>query len=145
MIHEGVIEVIDNVIATVTQPLTHEEEFPVSQEEKISRVVSKGSLDEVNKFFYRRGWANGTAVMPPTEEAVKEMLPGQTYLPDYVVAKIPPRNGKATVDRKRYKPVRLPVQAFALECPLRMFGHIPYTSSTLPIHQTSPTYCIWHI
>jgi len=38
-------------------------------------------------------------VMPPTEETVKEMLKGTDLTPDYIVAKLPPMQGKATVEK----------------------------------------------
>ena len=38
-------------------------------------------------------------VIPPTEEAVVEMLTGTDMAPDLVVAKLEPRLGKATVEK----------------------------------------------
>ncbi|MEM2342467.1 MAG: hypothetical protein QXI67_07590 [Candidatus Bathyarchaeia archaeon] len=38
-------------------------------------------------------------IIPPTEEAVNEMLKGTDLPPDYVVARIPPKMGKATVEK----------------------------------------------
>jgi hypothetical protein len=38
-------------------------------------------------------------IIPPTEEAVSEMLTGTDLTPDHVVATIPPMNGKATVEK----------------------------------------------
>ena len=38
-------------------------------------------------------------VMPPTEEAVREMLTGTDLPPDQVIARIPPMLGRATVEK----------------------------------------------
>jgi hypothetical protein len=94
-----VAEVIDDVVAALTKPLTAEEKSPVKKVEKTSRIVFKGNLQEVNTFFYKRGWIGGFPIIPPTEEAIAEMLTGTDLPPDHVVGKIPPRLGKATVEK----------------------------------------------
>jgi hypothetical protein len=96
----GVSAVMDDIIAALTRPLTAEEKSPQKQEvRKPSRIIFKGNLEEVNRFFYRRGWGDGLPVMPPTEETVTEMLTGTDLPVDYEVAKIIPRLGKATVEK----------------------------------------------
>lgn len=92
--------VMDDIIAALTQPLSDEEKSPKPKEvEKFSRIVFKDDLEEVNRFFYKRGWADGLPIVPPTEEAVEEMLKGTDLPRDYVVGKIMPRLGKATVEK----------------------------------------------
>ncbi len=91
---------MDDIIAALTRPLTAEEKPPRKKEaEKTSRIVFQGNLEEVNHFFYRKGWADGLPVIPPTEEAVAEMLTGTDLPADHIVAKIGPRLGRATVER----------------------------------------------
>jgi hypothetical protein len=92
--------VIDNIVAGVTKPLILEEESPPAKEvEKPARVVFKGDLQEIDTFFYRRGWTDGLPIMPPTEEAVREMLRGTDLPPDHLVTKMIPRMGKVTVEK----------------------------------------------
>jgi hypothetical protein len=99
-IEAGAIEVIDQIIDGLTMPLTEEEKSPKPKEvEKLSGIVFKGDLYEVNQFFYKRGWSDGLPLFPPTEEAVKEMLTGTDLPADHVVSKIIPRMGKATVEK----------------------------------------------
>ncbi len=99
-IEAGVDGAIDKVIAALTDPLTAEEKAPHSREpERQERIVFKGSLEEVNRFFYKRGWTDGLPVIPPTEEAVREMLSGTDLKPDELVATLVPRRGKATVEK----------------------------------------------
>jgi hypothetical protein len=99
-IEAGVSAVIDEIIATLTRPLTTEEKSPKPKKvEKPSRIVFKGNLQEINRFFYQRGWTDGLPIIPPTEEAVAEMLTGTDLPADHVVTKIIPRLGKATVEK----------------------------------------------
>lgn len=99
-IEAGVSAIVDDIVAGLTRPLTVEEQSPKPKEvEKPARIVFKGNLEEVNRFFYRRGWTDGLPVIPPTEEAVAEMLTGTDLPPDYLLGKIEPRFGKATVEK----------------------------------------------
>jgi hypothetical protein len=99
-IRAGVDSAMEDIIAALTKPLTEEEKSPKPKEvEKIQRLVFKGTLREVNSFFYRRGWTDGLPIFPPTEEELNEMLTGTDLAPDHVVAKIIPRLGKATVEK----------------------------------------------
>jgi hypothetical protein len=80
--------------------LTEEERSPKPKEpEKPQRLFFRGSLQEVNQFFYRRGWGDGLPIIPPTEEAVKEMLKGTDLPPDHLVTTLGPLRGKATVEK----------------------------------------------
>lgn len=99
-IEAGVSEAMDNIVAALTQPLTAEERSPKPKGiEKLPRIVFNGNLKEVNQFFYKRGWADGLPIIPPTEEAVEEMFTGTNLPADHVVGKIVPRLGKATVEK----------------------------------------------
>jgi len=99
IIPERVSAALDKIIMALTGPLTPEEINPPEPPVALPRIVAKGTLDEINAFYYKRGWALGMPVMPPTDEAVKEMLKGTDLAPDHVIAKIPPMNGKATVEK----------------------------------------------
>jgi hypothetical protein len=92
--------VMENLITALTKPLTPEESSPqIKESEKPASVVFKGNLEEVNLFFYKRGWTDGLPIIPPTEKAVTEMLTGTDLPHDHVVGKIEPRLGKATVEK----------------------------------------------
>lgn len=99
-IEEGISAVTDQVITALTKPLTAEEKSPGLKEvEKPSRIIFKGSLAEANIFAYKRGWTDGLPIIPPTEEAVAEMLTGTDLPADHLVATLGPRMGKATVEK----------------------------------------------
>jgi hypothetical protein len=99
-IEAAVAAVFDNVIAVLTRPLTAEEKSPQRREpENPPRLIFKGTLQEVNRFFYQRGWTDGLPIVPPTEEAVAEMLAGTDLPADALIEKLEPRRGKATVEK----------------------------------------------
>ena len=99
-IEAAITAVADDMVDALTRPLTAEEKSPKPREpENLARIVFKGSLEEVNRFFYKRGWTDGLPIIPPTEEAVAEMLTGTDLPADHLVAELEPRRGKATVEK----------------------------------------------
>jgi hypothetical protein len=98
-IEVGIAAVMEDVIHGLTEPRTPEEKSPTQQTGKTPRVALKGNLQEVNQFYYRKGWTDGLPIIPPTEEAVAEMLTGTDLPPDHIVANIIPRKGKATIEK----------------------------------------------
>ncbi|HJX12450.1 MAG TPA: hypothetical protein VJ377_02860 [Dehalococcoidales bacterium] len=99
-IEAAITAVADDMVAALTKPLTAGEKSPKRREpENPPRLAFKGSLEEVNRFFYQRGWTDGLPIIPPTEEAVAEMLTGTDLPADHLVAELEPRRGKATVER----------------------------------------------
>lgn len=90
---------LEGIISGLTAPLTTAETEVKKPAEPLPRIAYTGNLNEINEFFYKRGWAYGMPVMPPTEEAVQEMLKGTDLPADHLVAKIPPMMGKATVEK----------------------------------------------
>lgn len=120
---EGIDAALDRTIAALVQPLTAEE---VSPKPKIRtqnpRIVFRGNIQEVNRFFYKRGWGDGLALIPPTEDAVAEMLTGTDLPPEHIVGTLLPRLGKATVEKIAINavmagalPVHMPVLLACME------------------------------
>jgi hypothetical protein len=97
-ISNGVRLVIDDLVAAMTTPLTDDERSPAPREaERTDGIVFRGDLGEVQQFAYRRGWTDGLPIIPPTEEAVREMLAGTDLPPDHLVGRMVPRLGRVTV------------------------------------------------
>lgn len=96
-IDAGVDGAMKDIIDALTRPLTAEEKSPQVKAQKLPAVAFKGSYQEVNHYFYRKGWTDGMPIVPPTEAAVAEMLQGTDLPAGRVVAKLIPRLGKATV------------------------------------------------
>ncbi len=98
-IETGIAAAMENLVAALTRPRTGDEETPRQRNEKLPRIAFTGSYEDVNRYFYRKGWTDGLAIAPPTEKAVAEMMTGTDLPPDYVVARLIPRLGKATVEK----------------------------------------------
>jgi hypothetical protein len=88
-----------SLIEGLTKPLSPEEQQPTPASQAYATDTYSGTAEELNDLFYRNGWTNGTPITVPTREAVDEMLKGTDYPADYVVAKIPPMMGLATVEK----------------------------------------------
>ncbi len=95
----GVTLAADNVATALTAPLSPEEENPPQPDQSYSNCVISGSFSDINKEFYMHGWTNGAPIIPPTQEAVNEMLRGTDLPRDHIVAVLPPMLGKATVEK----------------------------------------------
>ena len=98
-IRKGIDEVLDDIIGALTNPLTEEEKSPKINTGTEPKIAFKGTYDQVNQFFYRKGWGDGLPVTPPSQARVDEMLKGTDLPPDHVVTKLIPRMGKATVEK----------------------------------------------
>jgi len=90
---------IDQIIEALTAPLTEDEAKKPEKPNDLAHGVFSGDLNTINDLFYRYGWTNGTPIIPPTREAVDAMLEGTDLPADYVVGRIPPMLGEATVEK----------------------------------------------
>lgn len=86
------------------------------------RFTFKGTVEDLNKFFFEKGWSLGLPIIPPTPERVAKMLKGTSHKPDEVVWIVPPRMGALTVELVAVhavmagcKPEYLPVILAAIE------------------------------
>ncbi|MBP1736377.1 MAG: hypothetical protein H6Q60_258 [Oscillospiraceae bacterium] len=95
---DKIAAMLESIVDALTVPLNEEEQNPQPPQD-YSEMTFTGTLEEINDCFYEHGWTNGTPVVPPTEEAVLEMLKGTDLPRDYVVAELPPMNGRATVEK----------------------------------------------
>jgi hypothetical protein len=98
-IRKGIDEVLDDIIGALTTPLTDEEKSPKVKTETEPKIAFKGTYDQVNQFYYRKGWGDGLPVTPPSQARVDEMMKGTDLPPDHVVTKLIPRMGKATIEK----------------------------------------------
>jgi hypothetical protein len=89
------------LLAALTDSLTEEEESPAAKKiKRLSRLVFEGTLEEMNDFFYRRGWTDGLPIMPPTEDSVEAMLTGTSHPHDETVTEVMlPESLRVTVEK----------------------------------------------
>ena len=95
----GTAQFVQELVDGLTAPLTEEEKNPSPADQSLATRTFEGTPDQISDLFYSYGWTNGTPVKMPTREAVDEMMRGTDYPADYVVAKIPPMMGLATVEK----------------------------------------------
>ena len=60
-------------------------------------VVFKGTLDEVQEFFYKSMWSDGLPIIPPTLERVEKFLRFTARSHDEALGVLLPENRQATV------------------------------------------------
>jgi hypothetical protein len=142
VIEEGTLAAVDSIIKAAVTPLTAAERSPQPKPpEKISHIVFRGDLDEVNRFYYGRGWTDGLPIIPPTEEKVAEMLTGTDLPPDTLLGKLIPRQGKATVEKiavnavmagalPTYLPVMIAATKLLLDSEMGFLGFCTFGVST---------------
>ena len=143
-IYEYAAALLPKIVQTLTEPLvtTGRAEMPAEEVEQ-RKIVFKGSLGEVNEFFRQRRWTDGLPIIPPTLEAVEEMLMFTDRSPDEVVGVLAPERREATVwniavngvmagCRPEYMPVLLAV-AETIADPRFGFFHAGATQASLPV------------
>ena len=54
---------------------------------------------EASRLFYERGWTDGLPIIPPTRTRVAEMIGFLDLLPDEMIGQVPPRQGRATMEK----------------------------------------------
>ena len=60
------------------------------------RIVFSGTLEDVNGHFLNMGWSDGLPIIPPTVEAVENMLRYTDYAPNRIIAKLKPSGTNVT-------------------------------------------------
>ena len=97
-ITRGVAEAMPRVIADLSQPLSNDELTPRAANESVARVAARGTAEQINRALYQAGFTDGLPIVVPTQEAVAAMLRGTDLAPHTEVARLIPRDGKATVE-----------------------------------------------
>ncbi len=116
--------------------------FPQTKKEEV--CIQEDALTEINELFYKRGWSDGLPIVPPTVERVKAMLQGSDLDPDYVLTKMDPIGGQATIEKIAVnavmagcKPEYMPVLVAAIEAVMdtkvNLRGMAVTTGSDMPL------------
>lgn len=90
---------LPELMEALTRPLTARERYSGSAEVSRSSEPVYGTRRYIEEYFYCKGWTNGSPIVLPTEENVAEMLRGTDLPREHVVGILPPRMGKATVEK----------------------------------------------
>ena len=91
-------------------------------QERHSTQLEIDETEDLIEVCYENGWTDGLPVVPPTLERVERMLGGTDRDPDELIAAVPPKWGRATVEKVAInavmagcKPVYLPLILRAVE------------------------------
>jgi hypothetical protein len=80
------MSVVNKIIDAIVSPLSKaEQKTGKYTPEKDARIAFKGTLTEVQDYYYKQGWTDGFPIIPPTEESVTEMLEGSSHTPDEII------------------------------------------------------------
>ena len=64
-----------------------------------STSITLDETDDIIEACYQQGWTDGLPVVPPTPARVERMLSGTNRNPDELIAPVPPKWGRATVEK----------------------------------------------
>jgi hypothetical protein len=104
--HPGEIEELhlgdkfaDDAIRALTQTPSIETEESAGESLVFSGNDYVKSMSNMEKYFLHRGWSDGLPIIPPTPEAVSEMLEGTDLPQDQVIGMVEPGGGEATIEK----------------------------------------------
>jgi hypothetical protein len=83
-------QVLDEVFAGLTSPLTAEEKKTGFIERPRDRFVKPDTADNLQNLFRDNGWTDYLPIILPTEQKVTEMLKGTSHRPDEPVGEMRP-------------------------------------------------------
>ena len=126
-IHNMVDGQIDSIIENLTT-FTNSNEYTSKSKSQVEQYTvqlsnSPNGLNAINSFLEERDWTDGLPVIPPTPEAVEQMLKGTTRAPQDIVMIMEPGFGIATVEKVAInavmagcEPEQFPVVLATLDC-----------------------------
>ncbi|MFH1490311.1 MAG: hypothetical protein ABII06_15505 [Pseudomonadota bacterium] len=86
---------LDEVIESLTGEVVAEER-PLTTEPSPREIVFRGTLEEVNDYFYENRMTDALPIVPPTPEKIQEFLKHTDRSPDEVLGVFPPEKRSAT-------------------------------------------------
>ena len=79
--------IVDAVIDGLTRDLTKEEQrSDIIKPDPPGKVAIEGTIGEIEEYFHKQHWTDGLPIVPPTQEAVAEMLKGTSHSRGEVIA-----------------------------------------------------------
>ncbi|MBI2908489.1 MAG: hypothetical protein HYX92_12665 [Chloroflexi bacterium] len=85
---------VNSIIAGLTTPVA---DAAKPAEPGPRDIVFRGTLDEVEEFFYKNMWSEGLPIVPPTLERVQSFLKFTDRSPDEIIRVLLPENREATI------------------------------------------------
>ncbi|MFC1494880.1 hypothetical protein ACFL6W_06350, partial [Thermodesulfobacteriota bacterium] len=89
----------DDVIHALTETPSIKSEDPIAGDLSFSGPTYARAMRSMEKHFLHHGWGDGLPLIPPTPEAVDEMLEGTELKPDFSIGLVEPGGGEATIEK----------------------------------------------
>ncbi|MDZ7261697.1 MAG: hypothetical protein ONB05_06295 [candidate division KSB1 bacterium] len=89
----------DGIIKALTQTPRIEPDETIGETLVFRGVDYADAVGAMEKFFLQHGWSDGLPLVPPTPEAVSAMCEGTDLPQDYLVGRVEPGGGEATVQK----------------------------------------------
>ncbi len=89
----------DDVIDALSQTPSIRSEDTIPDDQAFTGATYAKATSNMEKYFLRHGWGDGLPLIPPTREAVDEMLEGTELSPDYCLGLVEPGGGEATIEK----------------------------------------------
>jgi hypothetical protein len=89
----------DDIINALTQTPSIKPEETAGDVLVFGGATYAKAISSMEKYFLQHGWGDGLPLIPPTREAVEEMLEGTELSPDYSVGLVEPGGGEATIEK----------------------------------------------
>jgi hypothetical protein len=95
---------VDRLIDGLRRPLSAEESSVAAKREALEPITVAAdsyahAVQKFNEVFLANHWSDGLSLVPPTREAVQEMLKGTSRSPGEVIGTVAPKNGIVTVEK----------------------------------------------
>lgn len=120
---DGVIQGLTTLPAAVGSSKQAKHGSPGPELFTVTMDATPSGLDAINRFLAERDWSDGLPVIPPTPEAVAQMLTGTRRHPQDVLMVMEPGFGLATVEKIAInavmagcRPEQLPILLAAIDC-----------------------------
>jgi hypothetical protein len=104
--HPGEIEELhigdqfaEDVIKALTKTPSIKTEEPLGDTLIFKGATYPKAISNMEQHYLQKGWSDGLPLIPPTSEAVSEMLEGTELSPDHVVGRVEPGGGEATIEK----------------------------------------------
>ncbi len=148
--------VFEEVCRALTNPLpTEEEAIGKDTREELFTIAGNDyaeAIQNMNALFMEKHWGDGLPLLPPTVEAVEQMLKATSHSPNEIIGIVEPRRGVATVRvvaanavmagcKPEYLPVVLAAVKAALDPAYNLKGVSATTGHAIPLLIASGSIC----
>ena len=93
------VKIADDTIDALTQTPIVKPEEKAEDNMTFRGSTYAGAMNNMEKYFLQHGWGDGLPLIPPTREAIDEMLEGTELSPDYSIGLVEPGGGEATIEK----------------------------------------------